>query len=88
MTYQALAAQSLMAMPSRLARVLLSQVRGPGPHTLVLTQADLADMLGITRQSLNVELKRLERKGMVGLGRGRIDIQDQAQSAQLANDLE
>ncbi len=87
-TYQALAAQSLMAMPSRLARVLLSQVRGPGPHTLVLTQADLADMLGITRQSLNVELKRLERKGMVGLGRGRIDIQDQAQLAQLANDLE
>ena len=87
-TYQALAAQTLTALPNRLARVLLSQARGSGPHTLVITQADLADMLGITRQSLNVELKRLERQGVVDIGRGRIDITNQAQLARLAADPE
>ena len=73
-----------MVKPTRVTNSIRQLRFGAGE----MTQADLADMLGITRQSLNVELKRLERKGMVGLGRGRIDIQDQAQLAQLANDLE
>ncbi|GAB2461513.1 Crp/Fnr family transcriptional regulator [Comamonas humi] len=83
-SYQSLAAQTLAALPARLARVLLGQSQGAASATLAMTQADLADMLGVTRQSLNVELKRLERQGLVGLGRGRIEIKDQTQLAQLA----
>lgn len=83
-SYQSLAAQILAALPARLARVLLDQSCGAASTTLSMTQADLADMLGITRQSLNVELKRFERQGFVGLGRGRIELIDLAQLAQLA----
>jgi CRP-like cAMP-binding protein len=83
-TYQALAAQTLAGLSTRLARVLLSQLRGAATRLLVMTQADLADMLGTTRQSLNIELKRLEREGMIGLGRGRIEIRDRARLLELA----
>lgn len=87
-SYQSLAAQALAALPVRLARVLLEQLHGAASTTLVMTQADLADMLGITRQSLNIELKRFERKGLLGLGRGRIEIKDSAQLAQLTTVLD
>lgn len=83
-TYHTLASHTLSAMPVRIARTLLNQVDGSGSYAVSLTQADLADMLGTTRQSLNVELKRLERKGLVCLGRGRIEIKDSAQLEQLA----
>ena len=66
--------------------MLLSQLRGAATRLLVMTQADLADMLGTTRQSLNIELKRLERDGMIGLGRGRIEIRDRARLLELAGD--
>lgn len=76
--FDTLAAQSLMSQPVRVARVLVDQLHGRGTSVLRLPQADLADMLGITRQSLNVELRRMERAGIVALGRSRIEVLDRS----------
>jgi CRP/FNR family transcriptional regulator, cyclic AMP receptor protein len=82
--YEALAAQSLTTLPVRLARVLLGQRQQTADEAIAMAQADLADMLGVTRQSLNVELKRLEREGMVAIGRSRIELRDLARLERLA----
>lgn len=87
-TYQSLAAQSLAPLAARLARVLIDQLQGTASRTLWMTQADLADMLGITRQSVNVELKRLERDGLIALGRGRIEVSNDKQLARLLLQLD
>lgn len=76
--YSALAAQSLLELPARVARTLLMLAAERGTPVLALPQADLADMLGVTRQSLNRELQALLRRGAVALGRGRIELRDQA----------
>jgi CRP-like cAMP-binding protein len=78
LNYDTLAAQSLMSLPARVARVLAGQLQGRGTSVLMLPQADLADMLGITRQSLNVQLRRMERAGIVALGRSRIEVLDRS----------
>jgi CRP/FNR family transcriptional regulator, cyclic AMP receptor protein len=82
--YEALASQSLMSLPVRVARVLAGQFHGPDARTLTMPQADLADMLGVTRQSLNVELRHLERAGVLRLGRGRISLLDRPALERLA----
>ena len=76
--YDMLAAQTLMRLPVRVARLLDSQRQGAGGAVLRLSQTDLADMLGTTRQSLNVELQRLQRAGIIALGRSRIEVLDGA----------
>jgi CRP/FNR family cyclic AMP-dependent transcriptional regulator len=76
--YDTLAAQSLMDLSVRVARVLVSELPSSGVAVLRLPQTDLADMLGITRQSLNVQLRRLERAGIVRLGRSRIEVLDRS----------
>lgn len=43
---------------------------------LRLPQEDLARMLGLTRQSVNKELRALENKGWLGIHRGRISLLD------------
>ncbi len=40
----------------------------------LLTQSELATLVGASRQSVNEVVKKLERKGLVRLGRGRIDV--------------
>lgn len=76
--YEMLAAQSLLTLPTRLARVLGAQLESHGGDNVTATQADLADVLGVTRQSLNQELRKLELEGVLRLGRGRITILDRA----------
>ncbi len=76
--YDTLAAQSLTTLPVRVARVLVGQLQDRDDSVVRMAQSDLADMLGISRQSLNVELQQLARAGMVELGRSRIDVRDRA----------
>jgi CRP-like cAMP-binding protein len=83
-TYNALAAHSLLALPARVARTLLLLHEENRSPLLALSQADLADMLGVTRQSLNRELQQLERQGWVRLGRGCIELQHLAPLRQAA----
>ncbi|WP_296554692.1 Crp/Fnr family transcriptional regulator [Pigmentiphaga sp.] len=76
--YEALAAQSLLTLPMRLMRVLLGQLQDHPDGRILVTQADLADVLGVTRQSLNQELRKLEREGLIQLGRGHITVLDRS----------
>lgn len=47
-----------------------------GPLVVPLTQRQLAELTGGTRQSVNQVLQRLVDQGIIALGRGRIDILD------------
>lgn len=42
------------------------------PIEITLSQEELARMLGVTRQSVNKELREFERRGWVKLGRGKL----------------
>lgn len=83
--YQALAEQTLAPLPVRLARVLFKQLQVTESQTVIMSQSDLSDMLGISRQSLNIELKRFERQGIIELARGRIEVQNPDQLKALAS---
>jgi CRP-like cAMP-binding protein len=53
---------------------------------LVLTQSALAGAVGLTRETVNRQLRELEEKGLVTTGRGEIGIPDWARLADYAND--
>jgi CRP-like cAMP-binding protein len=48
----------------------------PGPVSLNLSQADLAGMIGVSRQTLNELLKRLQAQGLIEVGFRRIRVTD------------
>jgi CRP-like cAMP-binding protein len=70
-------------VPTRLAETLLELAENLGqPCThgfaldLVLTQQELADLIGATRQIVNATLKQWQEQGIVGLHRHRICLAD------------
>lgn len=81
--YANLAAEGLLGLRARIARLLLrlfeqhGQLGDQGPEIgLKFTQDDLAAMLGISRQSLNRELRGLESAGIIALAYSRIGLRD------------
>jgi CRP/FNR family cyclic AMP-dependent transcriptional regulator len=83
MTYDNLAAETLLPLRARLVRLLLMLLDQHGRDsqdgvelTLKLSQDDLSDMLGVTRQSLNRELKALEKQGIIAIAYSRITLRD------------
>lgn len=75
-----------LSLPSRLAKHLLmlkttlgSQTQAKGPTTIRLSQQEVADHLGISRESVNKVLSKWEQAGIVTLGRGQITL-DKPQS--------
>jgi CRP-like cAMP-binding protein len=65
--------------PDRLAMLLLYNLSRLHPHpVLQVTQQVVAELLGTSRQSLNPVLKRLEQRGFVRLGYGKVAIEDPA----------
>ncbi|HPG25869.1 MAG TPA: Crp/Fnr family transcriptional regulator, partial [Myxococcota bacterium] len=68
-----------MPLPGRIAKKLLalSEEHGKrpivgGPVEVRLPQQDLADLVGVTRESVNKQLRAWEEEGIVALGRGRV----------------
>jgi CRP/FNR family transcriptional regulator, cyclic AMP receptor protein len=58
-------------LPTRIAKTLLHfPAHGPGPTKLSLTQSELADMCGGTRENVNRCLRKWERRGIVELRGG------------------
>jgi CRP/FNR family transcriptional regulator, cyclic AMP receptor protein len=72
-------AESLMflSLHARLAKTLLQlSARGDGPcePKIGITQRDLGNLIGVSRESTNRQLRRWEQKGWVRIERGRIAI--------------
>lgn len=66
------AEKSLLRLDQRLTRVLLRQPRTTESQCIEITQAQLAELLGVTRQSVNQEIQRLEKAGWIQPSRGHI----------------
>ncbi len=81
-TDEQLADLAFLAAPQRLAKRLValaasqSGTRALRGARLQVTQAELASMLGVSRESVNKHLNELARRGWVGLGRGAITLLD------------
>jgi CRP/FNR family cyclic AMP-dependent transcriptional regulator len=68
---------------TRVARRLLDVAarfpgKGAGPVVVSLTQDDLADLAGTTRETVNRTLGQLAARGVVAVGRGRVTVLDEA----------
>ncbi|MGK5168915.1 Crp/Fnr family transcriptional regulator [Geodermatophilus sp. CPCC 205761] len=66
-------------IPRRVAKLLLSLPRADGDAVVVrtrLTQAELADRVGASRQSLNAALQGFQRRGWVTVGSQEIRLHD------------
>jgi DNA-binding GntR family transcriptional regulator len=65
-----------LGLPGRLVKELLNGEPGPGPRTIIRTQAELGAVLGVSREAVNKALRALERQGLLVLGRGRVTVPD------------
>ena len=66
--------RSVMSLEDRLAKFLQQAKAGT---TVRLTQAQIADRLGVSREAVNRRLRALEEAGAVTLGRGRVVIENE-----------
>jgi CRP/FNR family transcriptional regulator len=79
-TNERVARQSFQTVPSRVAGVLnqliAEESASEGRHgiTIRMTQADLAQLAGTSRESVSRFLATLERAGVVQVGRGRVTV--------------
>src|SRR3954447_11963564 len=79
-TNERVARQSFQTVPSRVAGVLTqliaeeSAAEGRYGITIRMTQADLAQLAGTSRESVSRFLATLERAGVVQVGRGRVTV--------------
>lgn len=71
-----IARQSFQTVPSRVAGVLSQLIAEEGRDgvTIRMTQADLAQLAGTSRESVSRFLAVLERAGVVQVGRGRVTV--------------
>ena len=64
----------LSGRPIRLLRMLYVQGSPATTYTLHVKQSELAEQLEISRQALNVHLRKLRDEGYIRTGRGFIDV--------------
>ncbi len=69
------------SLDARLAKLLLDA----GSDYVQKTHQQIADELGTAREVISRQIKRLEQKGWVALGRGQVDILDRDALTDLAN---
>lgn len=81
---QTAACNSLHDIPQRLARWLLMISDRTGRQELVLTQQDLAAMLGAQRSTVNIVANQLRALGAIKYSRAHIQITDRARLEQAA----
>jgi DNA-binding Lrp family transcriptional regulator len=65
----------------QLLRTLYEKGRSTSTYTLRLKQDELSAQLGISRQALNVHLRKLKNRGYIRTGRGFIDVTDKGLNA-------
>ena len=72
---------AFQTLDARLAKCLLDV----GNNTIQRTHQQIADELGTAREVISRQLKRLEQKGWLAMGRGVIEIQQRGELLKLAN---
>jgi CRP-like cAMP-binding protein len=77
-TDQALADLSFLDLEHRLAKQLLVLSAGGASPRIEVTQAGLASMLSVSRESVNKQLNDFQRQGWITLGRGTVTVKDAA----------
>jgi DNA-binding Lrp family transcriptional regulator len=65
----------------QLLRTLYEKGKSSTTYTLRVKQDELSSQLGISRQALNVHLRKLKNRGFIRTGRGFIDVTDKGLSA-------
>jgi DNA-binding Lrp family transcriptional regulator len=65
----------------QLLRTLYEKSKSTTTYTLTLKQDELSAQLGISRQALNVHLRKLKSRGYIRTGRGFIDVTEKGLSA-------
>ena len=65
----------------QLLRMLLEKSKFTNTYSLSVKQDELSAQLGISRQALNVHLRKLKSRGYIRTGRGFIDITDKGLTA-------
>lgn len=73
--------EALTRRSVQLLRMLYERGKSTSTYTLHLKQDELAKQLGISRQALNVHLRKLRDLNYVRTGRGFIDVTDMGLSA-------
>ena len=71
-------------MPVRLARKLLYLVPDGGDSRLALSQAELAEYVGATREAVSKTLSTWKRNDLIEISRGGVQILDHKALAMLA----
>jgi DNA-binding Lrp family transcriptional regulator len=64
----------LSGRPLQVLQMLYAQGNPATTYTISVKQSELAEQLGISRQALNVHLRKLRNRGCVRTGRGFIDV--------------
>jgi len=65
----------------QLLRTLYEKGKSTTTYTLSVKQDELSTQLGISRQALNVHLRKLKNRGYIRTGRGFVDVTDKGLSA-------
>jgi DNA-binding Lrp family transcriptional regulator len=66
--------EALTRRSMQLLRMLYARGKSTSTYSLHVKQSDLAKQLGISRQALNVHLRKLRELGHIRTGRGFIDV--------------
>lgn len=83
---QQLTEQVFLPLPGRLARKLLHLAAdNAGADAIPLSQAELAEFVGATREAVSKTLAGWKRAGVIGAGRGGVTILDRAALTALAD---
>ena len=73
--------ENLTGRPHRLLRMIYAQGSPVSIYTIKVKQSELAKQLQISRQALNVHLRKLRDLGCIRTGRGFIDITEEGLDA-------
>jgi DNA-binding Lrp family transcriptional regulator len=65
----------------KLLKMLYDRGRSTSTYTLHVKQDELSEQLGISRQALNVHLRKLKNSGYIRTGRGFIDVTEKGLNA-------
>lgn len=77
--------QVFLPMPARLARKLIHLAPEGGPDTVALSQAELAEYVGATREAVSKTLAGWRRQGVIEVSRRGLAIRDRAALGALAD---